>query len=128
MRVSLHNPVYFFLLKALWHRICKKQKNDQNALQKSRKNPQNARKNPQTPANPENKVSGWFLHTVASFVVVFARHRDEKVQYKSQKSRPCKQVGMTWPNALPMFFAYRQVFIKLYLFFVKRLVSEEPTK
>ena len=46
MPVWRHNPAYFFLLKALLHRICKKQK---KATKTPRKNPQNARKTRKRP-------------------------------------------------------------------------------
>ena len=104
------------------------------------KNPQNARKNLQTPANPENRVFGSFLHTVASFVVVFARHRD----LKKGKSNSIGVRNRTHVNKreVPGFKVepmegqtHRLCFLHIvgflsssYLFFVKGLASEETTK
>ena len=76
MRVWLRNPAYFLLLKALLHQICKKnKKTDQNAPQKSRK----IRKTPAKTRKSRKQGALLFLHTVASFVVVFVRHRDKQV-------------------------------------------------
>ena len=77
MQVWLRNPAYFFCAKHFCTESAKKN-TTKTPRKKSRKNPQNARKNPQTPANPENWVFGLCLHIVASSVVVFERHRDKK--------------------------------------------------
>ena len=78
MQVWLRNPAYFSIQSTFAQNLQKVKKRDQNAPQTSHKNPQNARKNTQTPANPENRVFGLCLHIVASSAVVFARHRDKK--------------------------------------------------
>ena len=67
---------------------------------------------------------------VASSVVFFSRHRNYQVDSIAVRNRTHVKTGVTWiwgrtngrPDASPIFLS------SSYVFFVKRLVFEEPTK
>ena len=92
MQVWLRNPAYFFCSKHFCTESAKRKKarpkRPANIPQKSAKHPQkhaNARKS--------RKQGFWFVFTHSSFLQGI---EIKSSQYRSQKSHPRKQAGVTW--------------------------------